>query len=219
MIKKLTKEQESQLSVYRDKWLAIGLSTARINREEAKKDFWLFNKLVLGKKGQPIVVFMDSPLTAWLATCLLYQFIAKCEMSQVWSQVESQVRSQVWSQVELFVYPYFDGNLMSSYFSFYDYCNKVLKIKFKEQKKWDCYLQTSNVQLIYPFKEFVVMSEKPIDIKMKNNILHNENGPSIKYADGFSVWSLNGIKVPQWLVETRAEEIDCNEFAKIENEE
>ena len=108
---------------------------------------------------------------------------------------------------------------MSSYFSFYDYCNKVLKIKFKEQKKWDCYLQTSNVQLIYPFKEFVVMSEKPIDIKMKNNILHNENGPSIKYADGFSVWSLNGIKVPQWLVETRAEEIDCNEFAKIENAE
>ena len=41
MINKLTKEQENCLSEFRDKWLAIGLSTDRINRDEAKKEFMI----------------------------------------------------------------------------------------------------------------------------------------------------------------------------------
>ena len=37
MITKLTKSQEEQLEVYKNKWIAIGLSVNRINEEEAKK--------------------------------------------------------------------------------------------------------------------------------------------------------------------------------------
>ena len=43
---------------------------------------------------------------------------------------------------------------------------------------------------------------------MKNNVLHNESGPAVLYADGLAVYSLNGIRVPQWLVDTPAEKID-----------
>jgi len=74
MIDKLSPEQEKELSVYRDKWLAVGLATDRIDRTKAKQEFILFNKLVLQNNTIPIVVFMDSPKTAWLATLLLYQF-------------------------------------------------------------------------------------------------------------------------------------------------
>ena len=84
---------------------------------------------------------------------------------------------------------------MSPYFSFYDFFNKVLNIKFNRQKEWDALLKTSSLGLIYPFEEFVVISEKPISIKMKNALLHNDGGPSILYADGFSVYSLNGVIV------------------------
>ena len=105
MIDKLTPEQEAQIPIYRDKWLAKGLSTDRIDRERAKRVFLIFNEVVLEKKKTPVIIFMDSPLTAWIATVMLYVFVNKNIResqvgSQVRSQVESQVRSQVWSQVE-----------------------------------------------------------------------------------------------------------------------
>jgi len=308
MINKLTSEQEKQLQVYRDKWVTIGLSTNRIDRKVASENFMIFNKIVLGKEKRPIIIFMNSPLTAWIATLLLYDWfyiknntqvesqvesqvrsqvgsqvwsqvesqvesqvrsqvrsqvesqvrsrvrsrvrsqvrsqvgsqvwsqvgsqVESQVRSRVWSQVESQVRSQVesqvgsqvesqvrsrvWSQVESqvrsqnknFVYPYLCGNFDSSYFSFYNFCNEVLKIKFDNQKKWNSYLKTSDVNLIYPFDDFWVVSEKPTNIKIVNSVLHNEKGAAIFYADGFSIYSLNGVKVPQWLVETPAEKID-----------
>ena len=97
---------------------------------------------------------------------------------------------------------------MSGYYSFYNYCNEVLHINYKSQQKWDCYLKLSNCGLIYPFEDFVVISEKPTSIKIKNMVLHSDNSPSIEYADGFKVYSLNGIQVPEWLVMTPAEKID-----------
>ena len=74
-IEKLTPTQEKELINYRDKWLAVGLSTDRIDRKKAIENFTVFNNLVLGNKTQPVFVFMDSPLTTWLATLLLYNFV------------------------------------------------------------------------------------------------------------------------------------------------
>jgi len=37
MIEKLTKKQEDKLSEYRDKWIKIGVSTERIDRDEGIK--------------------------------------------------------------------------------------------------------------------------------------------------------------------------------------
>jgi hypothetical protein len=252
MIYELTKEQEQKLSIYRDKWLKIGLSTERINRQEATDNFNKFHKLVLGYKEKPVYVFMDSPLSVWLAVLYLYNLIYNKDNkqvgSQVWSQVESQVESQVWShvgsqvesqvesqvgshvesqvesqvrsQVRNFVYPYIDGHFWSGYFSIYDYCNKELNIKFKNQKLWEMYLECSKLGLVYPFEYFVVISEKPTEIHFnKNKVLHNEKGMSVKYADGFGVYSLNGVMVSKEIVETKAEDLDSNLVLKETNVE
>ena len=213
MIEELTLAQEKQLEIYRDKWVAIGLSVNRIDRPKAIENFMILNSLVLGNKKKPVVVFMDSPLTTWLATIFLYSIFKY--QNNIWSQVESQVESQVGS----FVYPYLDGNFMSSYFSFYDFCNKVLKISFQNQRQWDCYLKTSEVSLIYPFEDFIVISEKPTKIKMKNMILHNENGMAVEYSDGFGVYSLNGVRVTKEIVETPAEQLDPQLILKEQNAE
>ena len=39
------------------------------------------------------------------------------------------------------------------------------------------------------------------------------------YVDGKAVWALNGVRVPPWLAELRAEEIDPARFGEIENAE
>ena len=139
--------------------------------------------------------------------------------SQVGPQVESQVGSQVESQVRSFVYPYLDGHFWSYYFSFYDFCNKVLGIKLSVQKQWDCLLKTSDVEYVYPFEEFVVVSEKPTQIKMREGLLHNEHGASIRYADGFEVYSLNGVRVNKDLVMTPAQDLDPQLLLKEPNAE
>ena len=90
MIDKLTEFQESQLKVYRDKWLKIGLCTDRIDRKAAKEISDYYYKNLANKPTAPLVV-LSSPLYAWVAVCLF---------KQVGSQVGSQVWSQVWSQVK-----------------------------------------------------------------------------------------------------------------------
>ena len=85
MIDKLTKEQEEKLVEYRDKWLKIGLSTDRVSLAVGKEISDYYYAKLLKKPIVPVVV-MSSPLYAWYAVCLL---------SQVGSQVVSQVRSQV----------------------------------------------------------------------------------------------------------------------------
>ena len=118
-----------------------------------------------------------------------------------------------------FIYPYLCGSFDSSFYAFYDYCEKVLKIKYKVHRKWNSYLNLSNYNLIYPFEEFVVFSEKPTNINMHKNVLHNETGPSIKYADGFEVYSLNGVRVPKELVMTKPENLNCKKWLKENNVE
>jgi hypothetical protein len=49
--------------------------------------------------------------------------------------------------------------------------------------------------------------------------LHNETGPSVLYADGFSVYSLNGVRVHKEIVETPAEQIDPQIVMKETNAE
>ena len=123
------------------------------------------------------------------------------------------------SQVKDFAWPYLNGNLWAGYFGFYDFCNKVLGIEFKVQENWDLLLKTSDVSLIYPFKDFIVISEKPTDIRMKNMLLHNEKGPSVSYADGFCLYTLNGVRVDEKIVMTPASELDPHLVVKETNAE
>ena len=52
---------------------------------------------------------------------------------------------------------------------------------------------------------------------MSNGQLHSDGSPSIEYNDGFKVWSLNGVKVPQYLAETPTEKLDLEFFKKEKN--
>ena len=95
----------------------------------------------------------------------------------------------------------------------------TIAANYKAQEKWDIYLKTSNFNLIYPFENFVVMSEKPTNIKFKKDVLHNEKGASVCYADGFEIYSLNGVRVTKEIVMTPAEKLDVNKIIKEPNVE
>lgn len=340
-ITELTKEQEKQLAVYRDKWLKIGLSTEDFTFEKAKEISDFYYEKVLGKESVPVIV-MDSPYSAWLAVCMLsdgqvweqvvgqvydqvheqvYNQVGEQAREQIWEQVrgqiqkqvneqisqqvggqvrgqvwrqvneqveeqvEEQVREQIWEQVSeqikeqvndqvrkqvvgqvvgqvydqvydqvhkqiseqvwnqtgeqvgeqvyeqvgeqvrgqvenqfpSFVYPCIDGNFSAGYFANYAFMNEVLGIDFPCKEKWEWYKSTTKIGLFYPLENVCVISRKPIEINMKDGKLHADGKPAIKYKDGFSVWALNGVVVPQYLAETPATKLDIDFFKNEKN--
>ena len=218
MIDKLTKSQEANLAEYRDKWLKIGLSTDRVTFGIAKPIIDGLYTKILNKKSVPVII-LRSPLEAWLGTLYVANLFYKG--SQVASQVESQAWSQVWSQVASqvgsYLWPYLSGNYWAAYFSYYTFVNKSLGLKFKNQSLWDILTDTSKLSLIYPLNQVCVLSDKPVSIHMKEGLLHRDGGKSVEYSDGFGVYSLNGVRVPEYLAMTPEGSLSLDFFKKEKN--
>jgi len=137
--------------------------------------------------------------------------------AQVWDQVRDQVGDQVWDQVREFVYPWLCGSNEASCFSFYDFMQNELGIESNLWDKFNIWKETSKLGLIYPLENICIVSEKPIKIVMVDGKLHCDGGPSVEYADGTKVWSLNGVRVPKYLAETPEGGLSTDFFNKEKN--
>jgi len=98
-INELIPEQEADLSATRDKWLAIGLSTAPIDREASKAAVAKMYECA-GLPAPNVFIFLDSPRQGAIAAALLKDSKLGDQVSaQVGAQVLAQVRAQVGDQV------------------------------------------------------------------------------------------------------------------------
>ena len=69
-----------------------------------------------------------------------------------------------------------------------------------------------------PHEDYCAIQDRPCKIAMVNERLHNEEGPSVMYRDGFSVWSLNGVRVNEQIV-MRPETQTLDQIHQEKNEE
>ncbi len=85
---------------------------------------------------------------------------------------------------------------------------------------YDCYREVLQTGLLYPMETFCIVGNRPSSIKRNTTgQLHSDGSPALQYTDGFKIWALNGVLVPQYLAETRGENINCSKFAEIDNAE
>lgn len=72
----------------------------------------------------------------------------------------------------------------------------------------------------WPNRSFLMVCNRPLRI-LRNNRgqLHADRKKAIEWPDGWGLWMLNGVNVPEWLAATKSEDIDPKKFAKIENVE
>lgn len=104
-IKQLTAEQEALLAVYRDRWLAIGLSTEpgdRAAAEAAVRDAYAVADLPPPR----VWIWLPSPLHGAIGAALL----SGCQLidsqgwslvwDQVWRRIENQIGNEITGQVE-----------------------------------------------------------------------------------------------------------------------
>ena len=248
-IQKLTKKQRLNLEVYKNKWLDIGLSTSRIDKE--KNNYWINKMYEISDLEKPKkILYFNSPISCILGYLFLNKVgpqvkgQAKAQVrdeiaaqvaaqvrneagdqvwaqvwTQVWAQVRDQFRDQIRDQIEDQVGNFIYGSMDAYWLCFYDYflenfnldCCKKLKPMIEISK---------NCGWILPYKNIALCSEKPTEIHFNTKKqLHNEIGPSISYEDGFSIYSLNGVRVTKEIVETPANKLNCNLILKEKNSE
>ena len=176
-IEKLTAEQETFLASYRDEWIKIGLSTEPVNLEAAKAAICeAYRAAGLTEPTKFYVV--DSPMAA-------ISFIQKLDPSKTKQEIFDSM-----------IYGAHDASWLSFYSYFKDVvgleCCKKLNglMDLAKHSGW------ANV-----YDDTVVFQHRPEVIKMDDeNRLHCENGPAIRYRDGYSVYAWHGTRIPaDWI--------------------
>jgi hypothetical protein len=101
MIEKLTEEQEKLLPTYRDKWMAIGLSTEPADHTAAEKAC-REAYIVAGLEPPKKIIWADSPLSGAIVAKILKnkQIIKKKKLQDsVRVSVGASVGDSVWDSV------------------------------------------------------------------------------------------------------------------------
>lgn len=151
---------------------------------------------------------LDSQLYRLLRTQLGSQLRSQLD-SQIYSQLYSQLRSQLDSQIYRLLRSQFGSQFDSRLYmctwwktySAWHKAGKILGVSYPEDKFISFTEFVDHVHFIIP-TSVPIVSQHPIEIHWKNQQLHNEMGPSIKYKDGWSVYSIDGVLVDQQIVET-----------------
>ena len=195
MISKLTEKQKTLVPVYFKKWLDIGINCNELDEDLAKESVkWIYS--FCKHKAPSSYVFLPSPKAC--------QEEAKKITGKNSYQNQLYVNWWVW------------------WVGFYDFILEELfperKKEFKDFLTYQKHIQ--NLHIVIPFANTVFISNRPKDIFLNERmVLHNQNGMSMFYRDGYGLYNLNGVTVPKLLVETEAKNLIPQDWLKHNNME
>lgn len=176
MIESLTEEQVAKFPEYVDFWVNIGMNTEPVNFEKAKEAVIMaYEAAELSPPTQFYVV--DSPMAA-------IDFIRKMDSTQTPLEI---LNGMIFGNHE-------------TWLSFYHYIQQELHIK--ECDKLNGLIELSkHCGWLNVYEDVVVFQHRPEIIKLDDqNRLHNDNGPAIRYRDGFSIYCWHGVRIPaEWI--------------------
>src|SRR3972149_1399987 len=194
MLTKLTKEQKNKFSEYREKWIKIGLCTDPADRPTAEKAIVESYKLA-GLDPPKKIVWCGSPLSMGIARDVIL------ENNSVWNSVGNSVwnsvRSSVYNSVGYSIY----GQHDAGWLSFYDYFNEVVGLKEETNKVQGLISLAKSAGWALPHENICWVSERHQILNRDNRgRLHCLTGPSVMYPDGWEIYAINGVLVPEKVV-------------------
>lgn len=173
LITSLTPEQEARIEEIREEICQIAFDGRRID-EAILKDGIQKAYTLIGKECPPIVI-VDSPDAAY-------------------KRLEGRgLHTRMYGSQDLY------------WIAFYEFCRELGVVYDEElNKKLDIISQISRqCEWWWAFDDLCVVSQKPIEVHWDDNQqLHGEHGPSVRYADGFSLYTWHGVSIPQEWIET-----------------
>ena len=223
MITELTQEQKDQCPIYAQKWIDIGISTNRIEYDRALDIVNDVQEHLLQKPRTPIIL-VDDPIEAWIACHFANE---GTPVNEIMGKVDEFYATPKKDRIKLesFSTPYLVGSFDASIWSFYDYCQQVLGVDYREKtENFAIWKATSELGMIFPFDHVCIVSQKPTTIKLnENRVAHCDGGPAIEYAGrgngktNIKIFMLNGIRVPEWLAVTPSGNLSDKDYSQLEN--
>ena len=223
MITELTQEQKDQCPIYAQKWIDIGISTNRIEYDRALDIVNDVQEHLLQKPRTPIIL-VDDPIEAWIACHFANE---GTPVNEIMVKVDEFYATPKKDRIKLesFSTPYLVGSFDASIWSFYDYCQQVLGVDYREKtENFAIWKATSELGMIFPFDHVCIVSQKPTTIKLnENRVAHCDGGPAIEYAGrgngktNIKIFMLNGIRVPEWLAVTPSGNLSDKDYSQLEN--
>lgn len=218
-IDKLTAEQEARMPAWRDKWIAIGLSTERADRakfEAAALRCYKAAKLPAPKH----IVWVSSPLIMALAAPIAAYLLDKR------GAVHGAVDGAVGEYVKDNYFRYLGGQFWvggwwggPAYVSFFrEVCGLELPPDIAEAAQ--AYQETcESACWWWPHRDFIMVCERPVRINRDvQGRLHSATGPAIVWTDGWGVHAWHGTTVAaKWIEQGTA--LDPVEVLTHENVE
>jgi hypothetical protein len=196
VIENLTPEQKALFPVYVEKWKKIGLTTGPVDFENAKKSVCLaYEKVGLPHPTKFFVA--KSPIDA---IRLIKEIDPSMDARAIFNNM---------------IY----GNSDSYWLSYYQFIRNELKVECIH--KLDGLVELANhCGWLSVYDDCVVFQDRPEFIKFDDqDRLHSENGPSIRYCDGFSVYSWHGVRIPKEWIENKNSALTPQIALKWENME
>jgi len=192
IIDSLTPEQEAQLDVYYERWLAIGMSTEPTDLEAAKA---ALNLVYTSAEQEPPreILHFTNPMEA-----------------AEWEKGRGLSSSGVGSVIY--------GNHDASWLGFYEYMHEVVGIDCSELAGlWALARQCG---WCWVYDDVAVITDRPsvLHVDAEGN-LHCEDGPAIAYGEGaFKLYFWHGVSVEEYIIE-RPEEITADKITTERNAE
>ena len=241
MITKLTKKQEDGIIEWREHCLKIGRDTSPINKELTETSWNKFYKM-LGKK-EPTFWYCQSPLQAQVVINLLQQRFFKDIFNlrnDIRSKIRSKIRSNIWDNIRNNISDNISDNIRNNiketkfnYIETYSWCQHDINwvAYYKYYEKYGLLPYDRNFEIFniwydlacscgwcYTFENIVFVCEKPCELHINDEgMLHKDGGMVLKYSDGYGIYMLNGVKVPEYLAVTPEANLELDFFKKEKN--
>lgn len=219
-IDKLTPEQQAKMAEYVAKWIAVGTDTARLDPTRTKKTVDQYRALINRPVDVPLII-LENPLEAWAACHLISDYnVAIADLdAELDSVFNGNPKKYVIPSAQL---PWQSGSFFAATFSFYDFMFEEVNVEiaaelYAKYKTWEA---TSQLGCIYPMEEYTIVCEKPTEIFLNaENRLHRDGGPALTYAGRgeLKIYSLNGVRVPEYIAVTPEEKLDLEYYKTIQN--
>lgn len=206
----LTPQQEAMIPIVRQEWLdQFYKNKGIINRPLFEKQItWLYKTYL--KKDAPSVWYCESPLMCQIVINLL----------NLNANLRDNLRDNLGDKMTYNPTSYWGNVSDFGWVAFYDYIQRLNYFQYD-------YIDFDNFKLllksgVYDFLAFpsiVFVSSCPFEVHQDENTrLHNVAGPSVRFKDGYEVFSIHGRILPSWIWEKK-DTITKHQFITEKNAE
>lgn len=145
----------------------------------------------------------------------------------VWDIVRENVRVNVGTKIRDSVWESALDNIRDQWFcshnagflAFVDYCRSVLGLKEQTEKMQGLITLAQECGWCATYADVAIVQHRHCELHLRDGKLHRDGGPAVKYPDGWGVYALNGVRVPEWLAVKKADKISAAKFLELKNVE